>query len=126
MTHADYAKELNAFSYKTEDLKIDDVSDETMLRIRIGRLYYALFHRIINELPDMQASTSSSQHSQVESRLERYASNGHTGRVHRLFKDLKTLRVWADYQVDRPIPKHNMTVLLKKTYTAINSKKIFP
>jgi len=125
MIHTDYAKELNAFSFNTSDLKIDDVTDETMLRIRIGRLYYALYHRIIQELPDVQMSTSGNKHSQIESHLAKGASNDHTRRIYQLFKDLKALRVWADYRVDKPAPPHNMVLLLRKTHQAIQSTKIF-
>ena len=125
MIYTDYAKELNAFSFNTSDLKIDRVTDETMLRIRIGRLYYALYHRIIQELPDVQTSTSANKHSQIESRLAKGASSDHTRRIYQLFKELKTLRIWADYRVDKPAPSHNMTLLLRKTYQAVQSTKIF-
>ena len=127
MTHKKYAEELNNFSYNSKDIDPNTliITDETMLRVRINRLYYALYHRIMEELPDLQVSTGGEKHKQIEERLARHASNEHTNRVYQHFRDLKTLRVWADYEVDREPPTHDLTILFRKTYAFIKAKRIF-
>ena len=128
MNNLDYSKELNAFSFNTQEidpssLKIDA---DTLLRIRIRTLYYALYHRVLSELPQLQSSTTPNQHQQLEDQLyKKSPSNKHTQRVYWHFKELKALRVWADYRVNKPLSITNITLLLAKTNSFINSKRIF-
>ena len=128
MNSLDYSKELNAFSFNAKDidpssLKIDT---DTLLRIRIRTLYYALYHRVLSELPQLQSSTTPNQHQQLEDQLyKKSPSNKHTQRVYWHFKELKALRVWADYRVNKPLSITNITLLLAKTNSFIDSKRIF-
>lgn len=128
MNHTDYAIELNDFSYKIEaiDLTPLGVSEETIKRVRVSKLYYALFHRVLEELPDLQKSTAPGKHEQIVQRLEKHSGNLHTEKVLKHFKDLKMMREWADYQPSLSTPNSNMSVLFKKTYSFIMCAKIFP
>jgi predicted enzyme involved in methoxymalonyl-ACP biosynthesis len=128
MNYLDYSKELNAFSFNAKEidplsLKIDA---DTLLRIRIRTLYYALYHRVLSELPKLQSSTTPNQHQQIEDQLyKKSPSSEHTRRVYQHFKELKALRIWADYRVNKSLNITNIAILLAKTNSFINSKQIF-
>ena len=68
MNNLDYAKELNAFSFHSKDLEVAElkIEPDTLLRIRVRTLYYALYHRVLSELPQLQSATTANQHQQVE------------------------------------------------------------
>lgn len=67
-THTEYAKQLNSFTYKFNTIQAIDfsISEETKKRITISKLYYALYHRILEELPNLQTSKGSNKHESIE------------------------------------------------------------
>ena len=128
MNNLDYSKELNAFSFNTKGIDPSSlkISTDTLLRIRIRTLYYALYHRVLSELPHLQSSSTPNKHQQLEDHLyKKSPSNKHTQRVYQHFRELKALRVWADYRVNKPLDVTDISLLLAKTNSFINSKRIF-
>jgi len=121
VTHLEYAKALNVYSY---ELKVsDNTTNDLVIRVKISRLYYALFHRIIQELPKLQASSAGSKHDQILRRLEA-SGNTNTQRVFQVFKDLKRLRELADYEPSTLCPLSDLAVLYAKTHKFIKSDRI--
>lgn len=128
MDNLDFAKELNAFSFHSKEIDPTSlqIQADTLLHIRIRTLYYALYHRVLSELPQLQSATTPNQHQQVEEILyKKSPSSNHTQRVYRHFKDLKALRVWADYRVSKPLDVADISLLLSKTNSFIQAKRIF-
>lgn len=60
-SHIEYSKELNSFAYKFITLSCDNflISQESQKRVTISKMYYALYHRILEELPILQTSKGS-------------------------------------------------------------------
>ena len=127
-THTEYAKQLNSFTYKFNTIQAIDfsISEETNKRITISKLYYALYHRILEELPNLQTSKGSNKHESIEKILDKQCCNGNFYvTLAELFKDLKELRVWADYQALSSMPKEvNLSLLQRKTFDKIKSSKL--
>ncbi len=94
--------------------------------ITISKLYYALYHRILEELPNLQTSKGSNKHESIEKILDKQCCNGNFYvTLAELFKDLKELRVWADYQALSSMPKEvNLSLLQRKTFDKIKSSKL--
>ncbi len=63
-----------------------------------SRLYYALFHKCIAQNQELASSKASNQHEIIEKKLQQ----SNNDKVYQLFKSLKSLRVWADYQLTDP------------------------
>jgi len=127
MGHIDYSKELNTFSYNFYSISPSTVKikSETHARIVLSKLYYALFHRIMEELPHIQSLSGPGQHDAIHKILTKQVSHGSFYlELLYLFNDLKSFRVWADYQVFKKQPPTNFNVLFQKTYSKINAKKL--
>jgi len=101
---------------------IDKLSLEKSL---ISRLYYALFNRIIAELPKLQLSTTGNKHSQINAILLQKSSNNSIKQVHQVFNDMQTLRIWADYKPNESTPPYNLNILQTKVYAIVNRGKLF-
>ena len=58
MTYNNLSQELNTLAYNLQntDTSLLCVGEETLQRSIINRLYYALFTRIIDEIPQLKAS----------------------------------------------------------------------
>ncbi len=119
---------LNTFAYNLSNFDILQlgITENVSKRSIFNRLYYALYNRLIDELPDLQVSTTGEKHQQIEDRLRRNTHNDVCRKAYNLFRDLKTLRVWADYKPTMQEPNSNLTLLLQKTYEVINYDTIFP
>ena len=94
MTYNSLSQELNTLAYNLQntDTSFLGVDEETLQRSIINRLYYALFTRIIDELPQLKASKTGDKHQQIEERLKKYSNNVTCSNTYRLFRDLKSLR----------------------------------
>ncbi len=127
-SHIEYSKELNFFAYKFITLSCDDflISQESQKRVTISKMYYALYHRILEELPILQTSKGSNKHEAIEKILEKQCNKGSFyTKLFELFRDLKSLRVWADYEALNSIPNElNLNLLQRKLYSNINAKKL--
>lgn len=119
---------LSTLSFNINKLNATElnVEEEIIERSIINRLYYALYNRIIDEIPELKASTSGDKHSQIESRLQKHIGNETTRRVYNSFRKLKELRVWADYKPTEDRPPFRLPFLLSETNTIIRYQKIFP
>lgn len=127
ISHVEYGKELNSFSYNMKDISPSSfkIQDETHKRVLVSKLYYALFHRIMEELPFLQGLSGPGQHKTIKETLQKQANKSTTNRnLLYLFNDLKSLREWADYEVFTSPPPTNMNSLYQKTFTTINSPKL--
>ena len=63
-----------------------------------SRLYYALFHKCLEQNQELANSEASNKHEIIEKKLQQ----SNNDKVYQLFKSLKFLRVWADYQLGDP------------------------
>lgn len=127
ISHLDYAKELNSFSYCMKDIspQLLKIGDETHKRVLVSKLYYALFHRLMEELPQVQGLSGPGQHKTIKEILKKQSSKSSDANdLLNLFNDLKSLREWADYEVFTPAPPTPMTSLYQKTFSKINSSKL--
>lgn len=128
MTHKDYSIELNNFSYNfgLANISTFSISEETHKRIIVSKLYYALYHRILEELPSIQNSDGSNKHETIENILSKQANKGALYlRLHQLFRDLKGFRVWADYNLMLSMPVNmNLILLQRKTFDTIKYAKL--
>ena len=128
MTHLDLAKELNTFSFECDKMPASSfgINEETQKRVVLSRLYYALFNRILADLPKLAMSRGSNKHESVGNILAKQAGNSDFYRnLYDLFKDLKTFREWADYKFTANIPlRGNFAMLFRKVYSYINATKV--
>ncbi len=128
MSHIDLSKELNTFSFEYNKADHSDfsITEETQKRVIISRLYYALFNRILEELPDISSSSAPNKHATVMIILTKQSSDGiFYSNLLNLFKDLKKFRIWADYIVYNGVPTSmNLNMLLQKVHRYIESKKV--
>lgn len=127
MTHTEFSDSLAKVAYGlksqcTNALKVDE---DILIRTGINRLYYALFNRIIDELPEIKSSSAGQKHERILDRLKSGSGNLHTKRVKDLFSDLQTLRINADYYPEKSLPVVNLDILVSKTFRVIKSKNIF-
>ena len=128
MDRLDYSKDLNtfSFSYNKKDVAIFKLNDESQKRIFLSRLYYALYHRVLTELPKIRELTGPSGHKTVIDTLAKQTRLGnHYRRLYEHYKDLKELREWADYKIDEDLTSStSFPVLFQKTFSFINSAKL--
>ena len=104
MTHSDLAKKLYEFceqlldeTQKPQILKEDELF---FRRIFFSRLYYALFHKVLNQSSTFQELSGPKQHQAIKDALEKKAKNQVVNKIYQKFIILRTLRVWADYKID--------------------------
>lgn len=130
MDRLDFSQKLNHFSYSyhKNDDKIFSIDDEVKARIIISRLYYSLFQRLLVEVNTIRKSSGANQHDALSSILEKNAGKGSMYRkLYEHFKDLQSLRIWADYRIKEDIKKgFDFAVLLEKNNRFIKSKKLIP
>ena len=128
MEYNELANGLNTFAYNLHKFDITEfqITQEVANRSIINRLYYALYNRLINELPSLQLSKTPDKHQQIEDRLKRHLDNNTCRYTYNHFRDLKSLRVWADYKPTIEAPNTNFNILLAKTYKILQYQKIFP
>ncbi len=113
----DLSKEFSAYSFEIDNTKLN-INDETKTRAIINRLYYALFHRILPEINELKNKSGSSQHDAIYGILLKKVPNQE---VTRLFNILKSLRVWADYEINNPPFPINLKRLINQTHRVVNS-----
>lgn len=113
----DLSKEFSAYSYEINKTNLN-INDETKTRAIINRLYYALFHRILPEMNELKNKSGSSQHDAIYGILLKKVPNQE---VTRLFNILKSLRVWADYEINNPPFPINLKRLINQTHRVVNS-----
>lgn len=106
-------------------IKIEDIDKLSLEKSLINRLYYALYNRIIAELPDLQSNTTSNKHMQINQILLKQSSNRSIEQVHQVFNDMKVLREWADYKPNESRPPYNLNTLQMKVYSIVKRVKIF-
>lgn len=128
MDRLEYSKDLNAFSfsYNNKDVAIFELNNESQKRIFLSRLYYALYHRILTELPKVKELTGPGGHKTViDVLLKQTRLGSHYRRLYDHYKDLKELREWADYKIDEDLSSSiTFPVLFQKTFSFINSAKL--
>ncbi len=128
MDRLNFSKDLNAFSfsYNKKDTAIFGLNDESQKRIFLSRLYYALYHRVLTELPKIEELTGPGGHKTVVLALSKQSGRGsHYRRLYLHYTDLKKLREWADYKIEEELnPSINFTVLFEKTLSFIKAKKL--
>lgn len=128
MDRLDFSKDLNtfSFSYNKKDNAIFKLNDESQKRIFLSRLYYALYHRVLTELPKVKELSGPGGHKTVIDTLEKQTRQGnHYRRLYDHYRDLKKLREWADYKIDEDLNSNTtFPVLFQKTYSFINSAKL--
>jgi len=106
-------------------IKVEDVDKLSLEKSLINRLYYALYNRIVAELPDLQSNTTSNKHMQINQILLKQSSNRSIEQVRQVFNDMKILREWADYKPNESTPPYNLNVLQMKVYSIVKRAKIF-
>ncbi len=128
MTHQQLSTELYTLAYNLSNISpsVSLVGQETLNRSIINRLYYALYNKIIDELPQLKTSQTGNKHEQIVNILKRNSHNSTCKNAYNVFTELKTLRIWADYKPTIDSPPSNLANLLYKTNTIINYKKILP
>jgi len=128
MDRLDFSKDLNtfSFSYNKKDVAIFELNDESQKRIVLSRLYYALYHRVLTELPKVEELTGPGGHKTVIETLSKQTRKGtHYRRLYEHYLDLKKLREWADYRINEDLSLNTkFPVLFQKTFSFINSVKL--
>lgn len=106
-------------------IKVEDIDKLSLEKSLINRLYYALYNRIMSELPNLQSSTTPNKHMQINDILLKQSSNRSIQQVQEVFQDMKVLREWADYKPNETGPPYNLNTLQYKVYSIVKRKKIF-
>jgi len=106
-------------------VKVEDMDMLSLEKSLINRLYYALYNRIIAELPDLQSSTTANKHMQINQILLKESSKRSIEQVQQVFTDMKVLREWADYKPNESTPPYNLDILQNKVYSIVKRAKIF-
>lgn len=123
----DYSQTLThcVYSMIQPEIKIDSIDKLSFEKSLINRLYYALYNRIVAELPKIQQSTTGNKHQQINNILLSKSSNRSIEQVYQVFNDMKTLREWADYKPNESTPPYNLNILQTKVYLIVKRRKIF-
>lgn len=81
-----------------------------------SRLYYALYHKCLQQEPNLSQSETPNKHQIIENRLR--STNDV---IYQLFRKLKSLRIWADYKLSEKdvITTDSMKPDQYKTYKVI-------
>jgi len=118
MSHLDYAKQLNSFSYNCNLKDLNFIDNETKKRVLLGRLYYSLFHYYLEKYPTIAQSTASGKHETILQIIRKEKSP----QEYTLFSQLKSIREWGDYHPlnKEPFPV-NITRLLHLVNRTINN-----
>lgn len=97
----EFAQCLNKTSLECTDntYKIDSY---TKARIILGRLYYACFHKGLEDFSLIRTSTAGKKHIKLLEALEKSTKQEHK-QLYSLISKLYDLRVWADYEYDNKI-----------------------
>lgn len=95
----DFAECINATSLSCQDYNIDTY---TKARIVFGRLYYACFHKGLEDFPSIRTSTKGKKHQRLIKALEDSTNPNHQG-LYDLITKLNDLRIWADYDYTNDI-----------------------
>jgi len=125
--YKEYSEKLThcIYSMMQPTIKIEDIDTLSLEKSLINRLYYALYNRIIAELPDLQSSTTTNKHMQINQILLKQSSTRSIEQVQQVFHDMKILREWADYKPNDSTPPYNLKILQNKVYLIIKRAKIF-
>lgn len=116
-SHLNLSKEFNAYSFEINNIKLG-IDDETKTRAIINRLYYALFHRILPEIKELKNNEGANQHDAICRILLKKAPNQDATK---LFLKLKSLRVWADYEINNPPYPIDLKRLISQTNSFVKS-----
>ena len=130
MNHQDLANQLNDFSFQliTHHSNIDDkvvsIKDEVFLRrIIFSRYYYALYHKYLEHDRVLSQNTGAGKHDVILQKIKRCEDP----KLLQVFSKLKTLRVWADYNLDDTnlnALEVNLNRLSQDVYSIIRRAKI--
>lgn len=125
--YKEYSEKLThcAYTMMQPVVNVEDIDKLSLEKSLINRLYYALYNRIIAELPDLQSSTTPNKHMQVNQILLKESSKRSIEQVQQVFNDMKVLREWADYKPEESTPPYNLNVLQNKVYSIVKRSKIF-
>jgi len=103
VNHQDLANQFNDFAYQliNHHLVLNDriisIQDEIFLkRIIFSRYYYALYHKYLEHNSTLSASSGTNIHSSIRNNIQ---NKGDT-KLKQVFLKLRTLRMWADYELD--------------------------
>ena len=98
-----------------------DMEKEVNVRVFYSRLYYALFHKILDALGYDKYSNVAKLHEKIRDILFQHMNENNTYRMfYQTFIELKDLRVWADYKVKNSIPNTNYKYYQYKVYKLIH------
>jgi hypothetical protein len=92
----DFAKCLNKNGLQCSDYSI---STHGQARIVLGRLYYACYHKGLEDFIDLRTSSTGKKHSELIKKLKASSLEKHK-KLLPLIEKLQDLRVWADYEHD--------------------------
>lgn len=102
MTHQQLADGFKLFTFQCineeNDLKslIPILSDDILYRrIIFSRLYYALYHKFLQEDQEIRELSGPGQHAVMLEKLKR-----HDNDLYRVYAKLHSLRIWADYKIE--------------------------
>jgi len=126
-SYKEYSEKLThcVYTMMQPTINVEDVDTLSLEKSLINRLYYALYNRIIAELPDLQSSTTANKHMQINQILLKQSSKRSIEQVQQVFNDMKTLREWADYKPNDSIPPYNLSILQNKVYSIVKREKLF-
>lgn len=116
-SHLELSKQFSAFSFELSNINLININDETKTRAIINRLYYALYHRILPEIKELKSKSGPSQHDAICGIL---LKNAPQDEATKLFLKLKSLRVWADYEINNRT-NVDLKRLIYETNKVVNS-----
>ncbi len=133
MNNKEFALNTKQFIYEMNNKKENlfneildktEFKDDIFIHMSINRLYYALYNRIIEELPHIKHSSKGSKHKQILQELSQN-QNPTIRNTLRIFRELQDLRITADYYPEQTLPNLSLNVLIAKVNRILNYKKIF-
>jgi len=124
MSHEDLAFKfcgfVDNFIKEIDHISFIDKNDEIFYRVCLQKLYYALYHKMLQHDVALSESNAPNQHETIYKKLLK-----NDPKLAQLYEKMKSLRVWADYKLDE-IPKSalDLNYLQYQVYKVLRRKTI--
>ena len=124
MTHQGMADEFCQFVYsliqEIDKITFMNEEDPIYYRVCFQKLYYALYHKMLEHDKKLSDSESSNKHEQIQNKL-----NKSEHQIAQQYAKMKALRTWADYDLSNMPPETaQLTYYQNQVYKILARKKI--
>ena len=125
MTHQELANGFCKFVYdftnEGNNIKFINKTDEMFYRVCFQKLYYALYHKMLQHDPNLSESNAPGKHETIMQKIK----NTHDSQLIQIYAKMKSLRLWADYEPsDIPNTTSNIQYYQYQVYKILKRKVI--